>query len=294
MKKICVYHANCADGFTSAWIVHNSPRGFEYDFFPASYTDAPEKLESLLKLAENNSLLFVDFSYSRETMLKISSVADDILILDHHKTAKEALESLFEEDNIDGIFDMERSGAGITWDYIYPDLPRPLLVETVEDRDLWNFKHPYTRIIQDVIFSYEYTFGNWDILNNTLLEEFQAEGEALSRKHFKDIREIGETGLTLIRLRKEDPPVPCVNANYHYASDLASNLCKKEKSPYAVSYYIDKRGLAVLSLRSIKGADNEADVSIIAKEYGGGGHPNASGCSIPVKELFEQYIYRKR
>src|SRR5690606_35880403 len=60
------------------------------------------------------------------------------------------------------LIDQQRSGAGIAWDFFHPGVPRPALVNHVEDRDLWRFALPGTREIQAAVFSRPYTFAAWD------------------------------------------------------------------------------------------------------------------------------------
>ena len=60
------------------------------------------------------------------------------------------------------IFDMERSGAGLTWDYFYPGRPRPWLIDYVEDRDLWRFKIEDAEVVNAYISTIPYTFEAWD------------------------------------------------------------------------------------------------------------------------------------
>jgi uncharacterized protein len=44
----------------------------------------------------------------------LEQVVSEIKILDHHKTAQQALQS-----KPYAIFDMEKSGAGLTWEYFF-------------------------------------------------------------------------------------------------------------------------------------------------------------------------------
>lgn len=36
MKKLCIYHGNCADGFGAAWAVRHA-LGDEVEFYPGTY-----------------------------------------------------------------------------------------------------------------------------------------------------------------------------------------------------------------------------------------------------------------
>jgi oligoribonuclease NrnB/cAMP/cGMP phosphodiesterase (DHH superfamily) len=65
--------------------------------------------------------------------------------------------------------------------------------------------------------------------------------------------------------------VPMANLPYTLTSDAGHLLAKGE--PFAGCYWDTPKG-RVFSLRS---QDDGLDVSEIAKQYGGGGHKNASG-----------------
>lgn len=278
MNPLCIYHANCADGFTSAWVVNKALNG-EVDFHPAVYQNPPPDVE-------DRDVLIVDFSYKRPVLLKMAEVAEHIYILDHHKSASEDLKNISHEAAekylcpIEVVFDMERSGAGITWDYFFPDAPRPMLLNHIEDRDLWKFALAGTREIQATVFSYAYEFKTWDHLMNASLAELKKEGEAIERKHFKDIRELIQivTRPMLIGGFK----VPIANLPLTLTSDAGHIMSKgvgtdlAPEHPFAGCYWDTPEG-RVFSLRS---ADGGADVSAIAKQYGGGGHAHAAGFRI--------------
>ena len=101
MKVLCIYHAFCADGFGAAWIVRRA-LGDGVEFHAASYGQEPPDVTG-------RDVLMVDFSYKRPVLVQMAAKAKSILILDHHKTAQADLVDL--PDNVQTIFDMERSGA---------------------------------------------------------------------------------------------------------------------------------------------------------------------------------------
>lgn len=174
-EKLCIYHGNCADGFGSAWIVeHLFPD--QYEFHPGKYgTEPPD--------CAGKDVLLVDFSYKRDVMEQIARQANKVLVLDHHKTAIEDLQPLADNGTIRAVFDVERSGAGITWDYFEPNLMRPKLIDHIEDRDLWKFQLPWTKEIQAAVFSYPYDFGVWDwLILEADITELAKEGDTIMRK----------------------------------------------------------------------------------------------------------------
>lgn len=261
MSQICIYHGNCADGFSGAWVVRKALG--EIDFHAGVYQNPPPDVTG-------KDVVLVDFSYKRPVMEEIVSKAKYVLVLDHHKTAQADLDGL---PGADVVFDMERAGSKIAWDYFFPGSTPPPLLLHIEDRDLWRFKLPGTREIQANVFSYAYEFPIWDRLMASDPQELAAEGKAIERKHFKDVGEL----LTVVTRRMVigGHNVPIANLPYTLVSDAAHQLATGEA--FAGCYWDTPKG-RVFGLRS---TDDGIDVSEIAKQYGGGGHAHAAGFTIP-------------
>lgn len=278
MKKLCIYHANCADGFTAAWAVHKA-LGDDVEFFPAVHQNPPPD-------CSGRDVIMVDFCYKLLPMQQVYEACKTLLVLDHHKTAKEVLDKLIEVDAVlnPGVklsvtFDLERSGAGIAWDFFHPQ--RRLIVDYVEDRDLGRtFNGTSTleksREINACIFSYPYTFENWDRIAAEIEQDFWGvvqEGAAIERKHHKDVAELVEA--SKIRMQIGGHEVWAANLPYTLTSDAGHLMAKGE--PFAACYWDTPEG-TVFSLRS---DDSGLDVAEIAKGYGGGGHTRAAGFRLP-------------
>jgi uncharacterized protein len=117
--------------------------------------------------------------------------ANTVTIIDHHKSAIEDLTGLETQyDNYFKDFDLEHSGAMLTWLHFFPDVTPPRLIQHIEDRDLWRFKFKDTRNVQAALFSYPYDFDIWDELMTTDPSKLALGGEAIERKHHKDIDEL--------------------------------------------------------------------------------------------------------
>ena len=177
------------------------------------------------------------------------------------------------------LFDMQRSGAGLAWDFFFPAQQRPALIDTIEDRDLWRFALPHTREVQANVFSYPYDFRTWDFLmargkDHMGIQDMAQEGGAIERKHHKDIAELVTASKRRMVIGGYD--VPVANLPYTLSSDAGHLMCAGE--PFAACYMDTPRG-RVFSLRS---SDAGVDVSEIAKRYGGGGHRNAAGFQMPI------------
>lgn len=314
MKPLCIYHGNCADGFTAAWAVWKR-FGDAFDYHAGVYQNPPPDVTG-------RDVVLVDFSYKREVMRAMRghgrNKARSVLVLDHHKSAAEDLSVQdgnfcinianwtgpltwdrhlenaamdLNEGAVDSVyclFDMHRSGAGIAWDFFHPGVARHPLVNYVEDRDLWKFSLPGSRNIAAFVFSYHYEFPLWDEMAR-FVEHAQPEAEragaAIEQKHHKDVKEL------VAALRQEmvigGHWVPVANLPYTLTSDAGNLMCSAYQSPnlqgeivtppFAACYWDTAEG-RVFSLRSVEGG---LDVSEIAKQYGGGGHRNASGFRLP-------------
>ena len=277
MKTLCIYHGNCADGFGAAWTVRQALGAENVDFHAGHYgKPAPD--------VEGRDVIIVDFSYPYELLVLLGHQARSILIIDHHKTAAEALEQLqpapatFSEwatstQRVGTVFDMGRSGAGLTWDYFNPGQPRPALINHIEDRDLWKFKLEGTREIQANLFSYPYDFEVWDALMKQPVSISIAAGVAIERKHHKDVAELVDGSKRRMLIGGHD--VPVANLPYIHSSDAGHLMADGE--PFAACYQ-DTSEHRYFSLRS---TSMGLDVGEIAKQYGGGGHRNAAGFKVP-------------
>jgi oligoribonuclease NrnB/cAMP/cGMP phosphodiesterase (DHH superfamily) len=267
---ICIYHGNCADGFGAAWAVRKALGDIE--FYAGKYQEPPPDVTG-------KDVVLVDFSYKRPVLLEIAEKANSVLILDHHKTAAEDLGDL--PTNVTTKFDMNRSGAMLAWEHFFPTEQPPALLLHIQDRDLWRFALENTRQIQANVFSYPYDFQVWDTLMATAPDILAAEGDAIERKHFKDIREL--LGVTSREMIIGGYRVPAANLPYTMSSDAGHELAKGK--PFAACYMDTQKG-RVFSLRS---NDDGVDVSEIAKQYGGGGHRNAAGftVSFDMAAMFE-------
>ena len=276
MKPLCIYHANCADGFTAAWVLWKHYKG-EIDFFPGIYQTPPPDVKG-------RDVIFVDFSYKRPIMDVMLNLANSVTILDHHKTAIEDIGGLPFKD---AMLTPEHSGAMLAWMWAHPESPgAPPLVRYVEDRDLWKFEETESRNVNAWIFSYDYTFENWDALHKTLespsgvYEIAAMQGAAIERKHHKDVAELVK--VTQRAMVIGDRRMPVANVPYTLTSDAGHLMAQGQL--FAACYWDTPEG-RVFSLRS---TEDGMDVSEIAKQYGGGGHKHAAGFKVPFDQLAEK------
>lgn len=262
-KLLCIYHANCPDGFTAAWVVRKRLGAENVEFFAASHGSEPPDVTG-------RNVDIVDFSYKRPVLESMIEKSVSVKILDHHKTAKADLEGIA-SDKCHCTFDMGRSGARIAWDHYFPGQEPPMLLLNIEDHDLWKFRYDTTRNATAGLNSYPMTFETWDDLMSasTAYSLLLIAGEHINRKAQQDLDHI--LPMVTRRMTIAGHNVPVANVPHLMASAAGNILCQGE--PFAASYY-DADGKRVFSLRS---RDEAVDVSAIAAKFGGGGHRNAAG-----------------
>ena len=147
-KPLVIYHGNCADGFTAAWLFNiwywqevlrhdGQPNDWCVDGYPGVYGQSPPDVTG-------RRVYILDFSYPPETLTPMAVRAASITVIDHHKSAIERLEG-FDMGNVKLILDDSRSGAYLTSLYLWPTREPSSMVEYVDDRDRWQFKLKNTR-----------------------------------------------------------------------------------------------------------------------------------------------------
>ena len=278
-KPLVIYHGNCADGFSAAWCFWHK-YGEACDFHAGVYGKAPPDVTG-------RDVYLVDFSYKADVVANMIQCANSVTLIDHHKTAIDDLQPLFSAHETDALAygadrraiwfcDLNRSGATLAWDFLFPNDPRPLLLGHVEDRDLWRFKLQGTREIQSFVFAHEYTFDVWDKLmaaDQVELLKMTAAGAAIERKHHKDVAELVAVCKRRMLIGGHD--VPAASLPYTLTSDAGHLMAQGE--PFAACYW-DTNEHRCFSLRA---TDAGLDVSEIAAQYGGGGHAKAAGFKVP-------------
>lgn len=280
-KTFVLYHDSCADGFGAAFAAWCS-LGDSAEYIPVQYG------EPWPSLPDGARVFIVDFSYpvnsrAREELCALSERCE-LTVIDHHKTAREALEGLpF------AIFDMEKSGAVLAWEYFQTQTPAdgaygvlgpaPELLLYIQDRDLWRWELPHSREYSAGLALVPREFDRWLAIivpENGRRKELIAQGtialkrdeihvNALAKKaHFRHLKRSDLTRTQALVINS-----PILN------SEICHEILATRPDTDVAACYFDKDEVTrVWSLRSRKGG---VDVSEIAKANGGGGHPNAAG-----------------
>lgn len=270
--EVVIHHGDCPDGVGAASIVWSTLDPAKVQFFPAYHgRESPREIEG-------KNVLILDFSYPETVLKTMLTQAKSILILDHHKTAMKALEFLPDHQK---VFDMNKSGVSLTWEYFYPDKPMPLFYQYIEDGDLWRKKLPYATEYYSWIQTLKFDYSVYALYAKMITEEFErvmasASGMVALNKVYVE-RAVEHAWLTFTRLKDKYYNVAIVNSTILHSEIGNALVTKHPLVDFAAVYSITGSGSTKYSLRS---SDTQADCSTVAVMFGGGGHRNASGMCV--------------
>jgi oligoribonuclease NrnB/cAMP/cGMP phosphodiesterase (DHH superfamily) len=271
VKHLVIYHGGgCLDGLGAAAAF------YRYFGDSAEYIEGVYQSQQEIDFAGRRVYL-LDFSYPPDDLLKILSVAEMVVSLDHHENAIAAVKDIDHPRFFNHNF-VERSGVALAWDYLFTGSVCPMILQHIEDRDLWKFKLEHTKEVTTALYARE------DVTIQNLLDfdidDLMVEGATLLRAHNKECKETIKNNLRWITIGGgRDCPVvvtvPVVNASPKLSSDVGHMLAKSFHGIGAT--YIDTETTRNFSLRG----NGSIDVSEIARVFGGNGHRNAAGFKVP-------------
>lgn len=289
---LILYHGSCPDGWVAAYV---ASKRYPEAKLVAMHHGADHT--EVLKECVHKDVLMVDFSLrTREENDLLAASTRSFQIYDHHKSAQAVLEGAPY-----AIFDMKRSGAGLTWDYLFgkdsdglaPRLhdthhppARPWMIDYVEDRDLWNWKLRWSREVCAYLGTLELTKEAWDGLYDLEAKDaaYKGEGALAHINHY--VREaVKQAQVGILQGYK----TAVVNALYLNCSEIGNELAKTHD--VSLTWFERHDGVIQISLRSV----GDIDVSAIARSFNGGGHLHAAGFQLSLeygRQLIDRILGR--
>jgi oligoribonuclease NrnB/cAMP/cGMP phosphodiesterase (DHH superfamily) len=229
-------------------------------------------------------VFFLDYSTSRTELEALGEACGKVVVLDHHQTAREALEGC-NHPKVEVVFDMERSGAVIAWNYFHPDDSVPMLLQYVQDRDLWKFKFGNdSKLIHAGLGTLKGNMPLWNkyASNENVLQDLVDTGEILLERDQAAVEAQVPRNVKVVNW--EGYKCGFLNTG-QLVSEMGHAMYSDEtlNVDVGVCWFVLNDNTVILSLRSKQGSG--VDVSAIAKKYGGGGHPNSAGCRTTISGI---------
>lgn len=270
-----IYHANCADGFGGAFAAHVL-LGDKAKYIACGYGNPPPDVKG-------KNVAIVDFSFKRATLEKMIEDSNSLIVLDHHPTAQEDLEGLEE-----ARFDMNKSGAMLAWEWFHAGYPPPLLLEYIQDGDLWKKEMPDASAFLAAFHRVPKTFPEYyKLLADDAIKKLIDSGKKILAFQEDIIFSIAESAGTLNFFGMS---AAIVNCDMQWRSLVGNELARRGYDFVIIWQRMYNRGMTKVSLRS---TDGTADVTKIARLFGGGGHKNAASFTLGIREDVEEALRRK-
>ena len=268
-KNILVlYHAECMDGYAAAWATWKV-------FANKARYQAVRHRTPLPQFADGTELYIVDFCYPIDELVSAAQRASKIVVLDHHISAQKDFEAYQNHstipDNLEINFVQDHSGCMIVWQYFQGNVEPPVLLQHIEDHDLWRHQLPKTEAICKAL--YLRLPVHFSAFEKIKLPTLQQEGALLVKQQQLNVSRLLKARHSV---RLNNTKGLAVNAPGMFSSDLGHELAKKSGTFGLTYFYHGKRQCYECGLRSI----GDFDVSELAQAYGGGGHKNAAGFSV--------------
>lgn len=262
--------------------------GEDIDVVRCGYGNIDDKVEEFINSDEEYDKLFItDISVKKELADALNNVSDKVILLDHHKTALWLNEYPFALVQVEDESVGKMCGAYLFYEYLkknhkeFDDTPAlKLFIDYVRMYDTWEWKEKYDNIIpkrlndlmyidgpNEFIDKMVYRLGNnLFILDDTDLMKLQIEQTYINSY-------IAQKNETLM-INDDLFPEYTVGITFadKYISELGNKLC--ELHPELDFVVLINMSTLTVSYRTVK---DDLDLSDIAKRFGGGGHPKASG-----------------
>jgi hypothetical protein len=283
MRRVCIYHAGCPDGFGAAWAAWQAwgedalyvARGHDDALSPADYA--------------GDHVLFADIAPPPDAWKGLAEQVDQLVVLDHHVSARDsyhaepALAEAVEHNGHHVVFDLTHSGAVLTWQHLHPERPLPGLLAYIEDQDLWRWQLPGSREVNATISSHLRSFDTWARLAGAPLETLVAEGTPILRAMRM---EVDRALASAHPVRVLGQKLVAVNARLQRAEighELAERRAFGTSAGIVYRLTDDRVDVSIYSV-------GDFDVAKIAAGLGGGGHRNAAGFTVTLAEWVSSFV----
>ena len=277
-SPLILYHGRCADGFSAAWAAWQF---YEGEVECVGLTHGQVKSMDDLPPLEGRAVYILDFSFAADILSQIDERAAKLVLLDHHISTQRELGDYRCRCGV-VHFDMNKSGARLSWEFFHGDAPVPDLIRFVEDRDLWRWQYPQTRGFVSALDMEPFELQRWQELADFTPEQlaaFVARGEAMDEK-FRNLAADIARDAQPVNFNGEQGVMVNAPGAFH---SLVGDLLSRETGTFALMWQVGSEGQIKAGLRSQRGYD----CSVLAVSMGGGGHAQACGFRMAAERLPE-------
>lgn len=322
MKIACIYHSIDQDGYMSAAIVKHwfnqqevsNKQGEDYntiDFIGYNHGQPIPNLE------EYNKVIMVDISFNMSEMTRLShELGNNFIWIDHHISSINEWNKVIEPNPnhwyIEGLRDTKYAACELTWKYFFSNEEMPEIVRllgrydcfghkgTNEELEVLEFQYGARQVITNFEDAYEYLkreLSEQIDYQYKVIDGIWESGQSIYQYLCTEAKQVYNNGFPITLMITDVPE----NVGYPTYKFICINKERFNPINFGIDYHKDGYdgcvcfhydGIARLWRFSLYNDNGLVDCSIIAKQYGGGGHKGASGFVLNNEE-FNKFINNK-
>ena len=322
MKIVCVYHSIDLDGFMSAAIVkHWFKQEYKNDSYDCgkdfqmveNYDSRYAKLDfigynygqSIPDLSEYGQVIMCDISFPKNHMESLQyKLGNNFIWIDHHISAINDNKIFIKDTDEEvilykGLRDTKFAACELTWQYFFPNEQMPEIVRLLGRYDCFGHKGTDEEIkVLEFQYGARAYIKNYEDAYSFLIEELsETESSIVNRLHLEGIsiyqylcteaKQSYKNGFEISLIYNpqieqgtgEYVKFICINKERFNPINFGIDYHKDGYDGVASFHYDGKTNLWKFSLYNDNG---DVDCSIIAKQFGGGGHKGAAGFVVKI------------
>ncbi len=271
-----LYHSPCLDGSLSAWVAYQY---FQDDasYIPVGHDGSGDG--SLLLEKKDETLYFLDYAPSLEGLQTLLDNGCNVHILDHHVSAYKSLSEI-EHPNLVKMFDLKKSGAGLSWDYFLKK-ERPLIVDIIEAIDLSNidfFETP-EQFFSIAAYCDTLPLDNIHVFDDAYktIEGFEKAGSVYRDKNLLKIKKDTQ-GFEIVSFDDKEDTVFLNIDLYQHSRELVPYIREKTGLELVFMWFADRENSVRLNIHSVAQPTAQDILKVIKEKTGcsGGGHEHST------------------
>ena len=316
MKTACIYHSIDLDGWMSAAIVkhwHESIMRSQEDITGQSQKQY-HKLDfigynygqPIPDLSDYDKVIMCDISFPKEEMEKIAKSGigiSNFIWIDHHISAIKDISKTYFAKTINGLRDTKFAACELTWKYFFPNDYMPEIVRLLGRYDCFghkstdeetkvlefqygarqcisNYEEAYNALIRELEDNKYCKILNYD---ETIIYEIHTKGKSIYQYLCTEAKQSYKNGFTIQLIEEITDNIGknivnrkfiCINKERFNPINFGIDYHAQGYDGAACFHFDGKRKLWAFSLYNDNG---KVDCSVIAKQFGGGGHKGAAG-----------------
>jgi oligoribonuclease NrnB/cAMP/cGMP phosphodiesterase (DHH superfamily) len=321
-KTVVIYHSIDLDGWMSAAIVkHWFTTNVTNKMTEDNIWDSIDFIgynhgQPIPDLSEYNKIIMCDISFPKDDMLKLrlgeNGIGGKNLIwIDHHISSINDLQKDIDRGvYIEGIRNTKFAACELTLQYFFPNEPVPEIVRllgaydcfrsygTTEEQKVLQFQYGARSVISNYEEAYNWLQHDINDTSNNLdnylksINSIYDRGAAIYKYLCIEAKQVYKTGF---EIKFDNPKWDTIEHHPELQHKLKFICINKERfnpTDFGIDYSVDGYdGAACFHYTNGKWNfslySRTVDCSIIAKQYGGGGHQSASGMILTDEQFFK-------